>query len=234
MRNARVIRAFARGLVVVLWLSMLAVAACWALDINIGVAHEPVTLVLGLVSAAVTGVLLEYARLLDFEEYSTPRALAHGYVTNFLEPAITRLAESKPGKPIVFHIYIPQQLEELEPRAIARTMTRIRENQYSSDIVHLDLEDGRARDVLTIFRDSKTDVEYFDFPGTLTTIASLVDYKMASRRDRSTDEQKAQLGRAYISEFEAEVRRLAESKGIADNTAFTDRDLAFLHTSASR
>ncbi len=112
-------------------------------------------------------------------------------------------------------------------------MTKIRESQYSSDIVHLDLEDGRSRDVLTIFRDSATDVEYFDFPATLTTIASLVDYKMASRRDRSTDEQKAQLGRTYISEFESEVRRLVELKGVAENTAFTDRNLTFLNNASS-
>ena len=76
---------------IILWLSTLICAVFWATGVPMPFEPEPVTVILGLVSAALTGLVSEYADALEKEEYSVSYALAYGYVINFLEPVITTI-----------------------------------------------------------------------------------------------------------------------------------------------
>ena len=227
--KGRTIRIVARVFLALLWLSTLGVAVAWASGFDLGFEPEPITIILGLLSTAVTAILLEYAHLLEREEYTTPYALAYGYVNNFIEPVVTKLVDmAASGEAVVFYIYIPDQLAELYPRSIERTMARIRSARYHSDVINLDFAEGRARDVMTVYRDGDGDVKYFDFPNTLLTLASLVDYKVESPSGRFDEADKAALGRDYIQKFEDEVRTMIAQKNIADYVRFTDNTLGFL------
>lgn len=225
------VQTVARGFLALLWLSTFGVAIMWATGLDMGFEPEPITIILGLLSAAVTAILLEYAHVLEEEEYTTPYALAYGYVNNFVEPVVTKLIDvAAPGEEVVFYIYIPDQLAELYPRSIERTMARIRGAHYHSDVINLDLAEGRARDIMTVYRAGAGDVKYFDFPNTLLTLASLVDYKVPSEKDRFDEGEKAELGRTYIQKFEETVRKMVEQKNIADYVKFTDHTLGFLES----
>lgn len=227
--SGKTVRIIARVFLVLLWLSTLVIAACWMMGVDTGFEPEPVTVVLGLISTAVTALLLEYANLLEAEEYSLSYALAYGYVNNFIEPVVTRLVDmAGPGEHVVFYIYIPEHLSELYPRAIERTMAKIRKAGFHNDVINLDLEEGRARDIMTVFADGSGDLKYFDFPNTLLTLASLVNYKVPSGKDSFDDDDKDEMGRVYIKKFEEEVRKLVEKKEIADHVDYTDKNLDFL------
>ena len=227
--KGQTIRIVARIFLALLWLSTLGVAVAWTMDADLGFEPEPITIILGLLSTAVTAILLEYAHLLEREEYTTSYALAYGYVNNFIEPVVTKLVDmAAPGEEVAF--YIPDQLAELYPRSIDRTMARIRGAHYHSDVINLDFAEGRARDVMTVHRDGTGDVKYFDFPNTLLTLASLVDYKVESKKGRFGEAEKAELGRDYIQKFEEEVRKMITQKNIADYVRFTDNTLGFLES----
>lgn len=216
-------------LLVLLWLGTLAVTLIWTLDVDVPFDPEPVTVLLGLASVAVTAVVSEYARLLKREEYTAPYALAYGYVHNFVEPAITKLlASSPPGEDVQFYIYIPDQLSDLSPRSVDRIVARVKGMGYRSEPVNLELEAGRARDILTLYRDGSDDKKYFDLPNTLLTLTSLVDYKIESKGESFDDEEKRKKGREYIKAFEEAVRKFIREKGIEEHVHFTDSSLTFL------
>ncbi len=61
---------------------------------------DPIAALLGLISTAVTALVGVFAdsmrdreEQLEEEKYSTPVALAYGYVNNFVEPLVTRLMQ---------------------------------------------------------------------------------------------------------------------------------------------
>jgi len=230
---------FVRGLSLVvgalLTCATLAIAVVWVFGIDAPFDAEPALFLLGMVSTGTAGALSWVARRLEHEEYSLSYALAYGYVNNFVDPVITKLVRSaKPGEKIEFYIYIPHELEELSPRAIDRTVAKIRAADFSSDVVNLDLEEGRARDVMTVYRDGGGAVTYFDIPSTLTTVATLVDYRLESKGDERTGAaRRSDVGRNYIQEFEKEVRRLIEERKLSEWVHYTDRELGFLERKAS-
>lgn len=222
MRKKTFVRFLARGLLAFLWLSTLAVTLIWVTGLPAPFDPEPVTVLLGLVSVAVSALVAEYVSLLEEEAFSAPHALAYGYVNNFLEPVITRLVETvPPGEPLRFFIFEPGQLEDLSPSAVKRTMAELRRLGYSSEVVNLELEAGRARDILTVFRDGPGSVSYFDFPNTLLTLDNLVEYKVPSREGSLAEEKKRELGCSYIRVFMETVRKQADQKRLTPYLRFT-------------
>lgn len=220
----------ARVLLALLWIGTLAVTIVWVLDVPVPFEPEPVTVLLGLVSAAVTAVVTEYARALEFEKYSAPLALAYGYVNNFVEPVITRLVDmASRDEQVQFYIYIPDRLSDLYPKAVELTMAEVRRAGYNSEVINLDLEAGRARDIMTVFKDGSGNIKYFDFPNTLLTLVSLVDYKTRSEKDSfDYKKERAEWGTKYIGAFRDEVAKLLKEKKIDRYVYFADKSLDFL------
>jgi hypothetical protein len=161
---------------------------------------------------------------LQHEEYSTAFALADGYVNNFIEPAITHLM-AKQGPDVVFYIYIPRYLDELAPRAVQRTISRIEAANLKSQVVNLDLEEGRMRDVLTI-RSGEHGMIYFDFPSTLLTLKNLVDYRVDSSENRLDEQKKREKGAEYIDKFSERLRQGLAAKHLGSHVRLIDASLA--------
>lgn len=220
-------------LIVCSWLATLVVGILWALGVTLPFQPEPVTLLLGLFASGLSGVVryfsirLEGARdELEEEKFSTPVALAYGYVQNFLEPAITALLKEG-GDPKLW-VYIPESLAELEPQSRERILSRIRAKQYQKEFVNLSFEEGRSRDVLILTKSSGGNPIYFDFPNTLLTLTSLVDYKIESQGSSFSEKAKLELGRVYIEKFRDFLEKKCREKGISEWVGFTDAGLGFV------
>jgi hypothetical protein len=225
------------SLLVLMWLATLMIAVAWVLGWDLGFEAEPATVLLGTASTGLTaavayfGVKLEAARReLEEERFSTPMALAHGYVHNFLDPALTHLLRrTGPGEPPPrLYIFIPERLEELAPASRERILARIRAARYRDTAMNLEFSEGRARDIITITRESGGSPVYFDFPTTLLTLHALVDYKVESKAEQLSEKEKVALGAAYIAHFRAYLLQRAEALGLREYLELTDRRLAFL------
>lgn len=187
---------------------------------------EPITVILGLMSAALTALMNEYANALEKEEYSVSYALAYGYVINFLEPVITAIMkQTPPGGRLKFYIYIPERLQELEPKSIDRTLIRLHEKNLITQSINLELTEGRVRDVLSISMESK--YVYFDFPTTLLTLNSFIVYKSDSKKNTFGEDEKLKLGKAFIGKFQETVAKMLEERNLSDYVSFTGKDLVF-------
>lgn len=220
------IKTISKIVMILLWLSTLICSALWATGVPLPFEPEPITVILGLVSAALTALINEYAQALEKEEYSVSYALAYGYVINFLEPVITAiLKQVPPGERPRFYIYIPERLQELEPKSIDRTLARLREKNMTTQSVNLDLAEGRVRDVLTISMERNQ--VYFDFPTTLLTLNSFIAYKSDSKKNAFGEEEKVKLGQAFIQKFQETVAKMIEEKGLSDYVFFVGKSLQF-------
>jgi hypothetical protein len=222
------IQYISKTLIGLLWLSTLVVALCWLFWKNAPFDPEPITVVLGLISTAVTALLSEFDSRLQEEEFSLPYALAYGYVNNFVEPLISQLLKNIPlGSPVPrLYIYVPERLSELEPRNIERVIGRIRMKSFEDKVVNLEFQEGRARDVLTVTQSNNQKI-YFDFPNTLLSLNSLVDYKMESRKNRFSDSIKEEMAKDYIVKFKQVIEKLIETKDLKDYVFFVNKDLNF-------
>ena len=217
---------FANFILVLLWLTAFGVGVMWVVQVGLpfGLDAEPILTVLGLVTTATTAIVALYRKRLQHEEYSTAFALADGYVNNFIEPAITHLM-AKQGPDVVFYIYIPRYLDELAPRAVQRTISRIEAANLKSQVVNLDLEEGRMRDVLTI-RSGEHGMIYFDFPSTLLTLKNLVDYRVDSSENRLDEQKKREKGAEYIDKFSERLRQGLAAKHLGSHVRLIDASLA--------
>lgn len=211
---------------VFLWTATFAVSMCWLFWKNPPFDAEPITVALGLVSTAVTALLSEFGSRLEEEEFSLPYALAYGYINNFVEPLISQLLKNIPlGSPKPkLYIYLPDKLNELEPRNIERVIGRIRMKSFEDKVVNLEFQEGRARDILTVSASDKQRV-YFDFPNTLLSLNSLIDYKMESRKNRFSDSIREEMAKGYIVKFKQVLETLVQSKDLKGYVYFVDKNL---------
>ena len=98
----------------------------------------------------------------------------------------------------------------------------------SCDLVSLEDKENRIRDILSVYREQNGSPRYFDFPSTLLTLSSLIDYKVESRKDSFDEAQKAALGKSYIDRFQSELEGMIENKNLSEYIRFTDKNLEFL------
>ncbi len=221
------IQVLSKALIILLWVCTFAVAMCWIFWENPPFDPEPITVVTGLISTAVTALLNEFGSRLEEEEYSLAYALAYGYVNNFVEPLLSELLRisAEEGKPPVLLIYMPEKLAELEPRNIERVLAKIRLRNVKEEVVNLQFKEGRARDILTV--SSGNDRMYFDFPNTLLSLNSLIDFKIESRKNKFSETEKEQMGKENIMRFRTVVEQMLDRKDLTTYVRFVDRKLNF-------
>ena len=219
------LKTISKALTVTLWVSTLGVALCWLLWEDPPFDPEPITVVLGLLSTAVTALLAEYGNRLEEEEFSLPYALAFGYVNNFIEPLLTQLLrEASPHVRPRIYIYLPESLAELAPASIERTLASLRLRSLKDQVVNLEFREGRARDILTI-RSTDNKAIYFDFPNTLLSLNSLIDYKLESRKNKSTEDAREALAATYIRKFREVIETLINKRNMDAYVFFVDKHL---------
>ncbi|UXX80885.1 hypothetical protein N7E81_07200 [Reichenbachiella carrageenanivorans] len=173
------------------------------------------------------GVVIYFQkRRIEKLEFSPAISLAHGYVNNFLEPAISELLQKNGSANLDFKVYIPSELEELSDQQIERMKLQIQSKGYQLNQIKLKRKTGRPHDILTVEKQEGS-VSYFDFPRTLLSLQSYIDYKVASSRNESTDSKKQVLGNKLIEAFNKEVRRLIEKKNLTDAVSFAEKSLSF-------
>jgi hypothetical protein len=185
---------------------------------------------LSVIFAALAVIRLSMKPSLD-ENYSLAYALAHGYVSNFARDAIADLLKQSPGGRFI--VFRPQGLEELGDAAVTAYKQRIAERGYTASIRHL--ESGRrVRDVLMLeARQAQEGVlRYVDFPTTLLTLKSLVDYRSAERERQSGlpfsgDEQRL-ITQELIDKFFDELVKLLATDVAQGHVIFTDSQMGHL------
>ncbi|HEY3405865.1 MAG TPA: STING domain-containing protein, partial [Ohtaekwangia sp.] len=115
-------------------------------------------------------------------------------------------------------------LSELEPRNIERVIGRIRMKSFEDKIINLEFQEGRARDILTVTASNNKRV-YFDFPNTLLSLNSLIDYKMESRKNRFSDSIRDEMAKDYIIKFKQVIQKLLEARDLTEYVFFVDKNL---------
>jgi hypothetical protein len=223
---------------VLLWAATFALGLGIAFGIEPGFDAESAIKSIGTLSTGLTAAVSYFGiqlrstrRELEEERFSTPMALAYGYAHNFLEPAATALIRQSAGSgsEVKIYVYIPERLEELEPLSRQRILARIRGADFHDDIIKLELDSGRARDLITVTRSGEEQPRYFDFPTTLLTLTSLVDYKVASAASPITSADREALGREYIQRFRDYLLECIGKLRLEGNIELTDAKLAFLN-----
>lgn len=230
------------GILVLLWAATFTLGLLMLLGIEPGFDAGSTTSLLGTVSGGLTAVVSYFGirlrateRELEEERFSTPMALAFGYVRNFLEPAVTALLEQARGTgPVRIHVYIPERLEELEPLSRQRILARIRDANFRDEVVKLQLDSGRARDIIAVTRSGDEPPLYFDFPTTLLTLTSLIEYKVATATGPDEVRDRVELGQRYIGKFRDYLLECVAKLNLAAHVAITDRELGFLRTGTAQ
>ena len=157
-------------------------------------------------------------------EFSPAISLAHGYVNNFLEPVIGELLSKSGFDSLNFKIYIPNDLEELSDQQIERIKHQIQSKGFRLKEIKLKRKTGRPHDVLTVEKQEGS-VSYFDFPRTLLSLQSYIDYKTESARNESTDLKKQSLGKNLVEAFRSEVQKLIKKKNLEKTVTFVGQSL---------
>jgi hypothetical protein len=213
---------------IVLWFASFSFLIIWIFDIPFCYQPEPITVMLGLISMAVSGLVNRYSHALDIEQYSVANVLAKGYVNNFVEPVLTQLikdSNSKSDKPI-FYIFIPELLSELTPKSIDRLKAKLKTKGLSDNILKVKINEGRGvRDVMTVSNSNNKNV-FFDFPNTLFSLTDFVEFKMNSPKDSLNVNLKNKIGKEYIERFKKQLIESLEEKHLhPDYIRFTNFDL---------
>jgi hypothetical protein len=212
----------------VLWLTSAIFAIIWIIDIPFRYQPEPITVMLGLISVAVSGLAKRYAQALDIEQYSVANVLAKGYVNNFVEPVLTQLIKSsivKGDKPL-FYIFIPDLLSELTPKSIDRLKAKLKSKGLLETTIKVRINEGRGvRDVMTVSNSNNKNV-YFDFPNTLFSLTDFVEFKMNSPKDSLNVDLKNKIGKEYIERFKKQLIESLQEKHLhPEYIRFTNFDL---------
>jgi hypothetical protein len=181
---------------------------------------EALLVIISLVSTMLINLM---SKLLDEAEYSPANALALGYFNNFIYPVITQLKENGIVNPKLC-IYKPKHFDELTSTSIDLIKADLVNKKYSLIEVNLTLKGARARDVLTLNKRSKIQT-YFDFPNTLLSLYSYVDYKIESKHNSSVENKKKLLIRDLIEKFYQNINELIKEKGFESNITYCDKFL---------
>jgi len=150
-------------------------------------------------------------------KYTLALALAHGYYQNL---ALRVLAD--PAARLI--VYRPRTLESLEPAHVQDTCQRLQGEGVTVREVPLPGDDG-ARSLLQVSKASGANA-YLDFPRTLRTLSSLLDYRdreyKATTGGFFTPEHRALVTSQLIDEFFEELRKMAALEKQQDRIVATD------------
>lgn len=179
---------------------------------------------IGILFIAKEVVIRWQMRKIDSLEFSPAISLAHGYVNNFLEPAINEILLKNGASVTSFKIYIPDELDELSDQHIDRMKLEIKSKGYQLNEIKLKRKTGRPHDLLTVEKHAGS-LSYFDFPRTLLSLQSYIDYKVESSKNESLDSKKQMLGTKLIKAFRDEVQRLVEKKKLGEMVTYVNETL---------
>jgi hypothetical protein len=178
---------------------------------------------LAITSLLTIGVNRILGKLLEEIEYSPAYALALGYFNNFILPVITQLKENGVINPKLC-IYRPNHFDELSSINIDLIKAELVNKKYELVEINLKLKGARARDVLSLNKKSKLQT-YFDFPNTLLSLYSYVDFKIGSSENSSIDEKKNKLIGRLIEQFYIKINELIKNNNLTNNITFKDNKL---------
>ncbi len=179
--------------------------------------------IIGILFLAKEGIIWWQMKKIESLEFTPAISLAHGYVNNFLEPAINELL-SKNGVGLNFKIYVPNDLEELSDQQIERMKHQLQAKGFRVKEIKLKRKTGRPHDILTVEKQEGS-VSYFDFPRTLLSLQSYIDYKVESAKNEMSDVKKQVLGEKLVAAFHTEVQRLIKKKNIDSMVNFVGKSL---------
>lgn len=208
-----------------LWLATLVFVGIWIADCSINA--EPYTVLFGIISAAFSSVISWQSNKIKKEKFSVANALAYGYVNNFIEPIMTQLIKKNRTDEIPFmYICMPDKITDVLPKSIDRITAQLKERNLESKTIKITLEEGRGlRDVLTVRSIDGKNV-YLDFPNTLLTLQSVINFKVNSPKNSFGKIEAEELSKEYISAFKETVTQLLTEKGLYKSyVAFTDNNL---------
>jgi len=180
--------------------------------------------VIGIILIIKEIIIQRQMRKIESLEFSPAISLAHGYVNNFLEPAICELLSKSGPEGIKFKVYIPKDLEELSDYQIERIKHQILSLGFRIKEIKLEKKTGRPHDILTVEKQVGS-VTYFDFPRTLLSLQSYIDYKIESSSNESIDHKRQTLGKNLVKAFRNEVQRLIKKKNLENEVSFVGEDL---------
>lgn len=178
---------------------------------------------LALVSLLILALNSLLNKLLEEAEYSPAYALAIGYFNNFIFPVIIQLKEDGIVSPKLC-IYRPKHFDELSSTNIDHIKAELTNKKYNLAEINLKLKGARARDILTLNKKSKI-YSFFDFPNTLLSLYSYVDYKIGSRSNSSGNEKKNILIGNLIEQFYIKLEDLVAEKGLNGNITYCTKNL---------
>ncbi|MDM0047258.1 hypothetical protein QTH91_22385 [Variovorax dokdonensis] len=160
------------------------------------------------------------------DRYSLSYALAYGYVHNFLVGAVDALkAEPNPGK---IYVYRPSSLAQLDPASHEVFKTVLAQRGFELSSRTLDKSSNRPRGILSVYLPAKptSPVHFVDFPTTLLTLSSLINYQAARAEEEDgeawSDKYRDEMARTYIEHFFREMSTQADKAGIREWIDFTD------------
>ncbi len=187
---------------------------------------------LSVVFAALAAILASTQSRIE-GDYSLCFALAHGYVNNFVRHALADLTEQSPDDG-QFVIFRPAGLEELDDLSVERYKNALTAKGYTPSVRVLKPVGKRARDVFMIQEKKLTGkkVSYVDFPSTLLTLSSLIEYRNDVQRadtghDLSTVEKQL-MTQALIDCFFREVARMLAPEITKSQVIFTNSRMGHL------
>jgi hypothetical protein len=165
------------------------------------------------------------------DEYSLSYALAYGYVQNFLVAAVQALQEQAAARGLragKVHVFRPVGLAQVEPAYHASFLKALEQRRYQCQPLALKSSNDRPRSVITVHLPDAPGqpLHFVDFPTTLLTLSSLLDYR-AARAEQLGDEPwthefREALGHSYIEQFFKELGLQAERAHIREWIDFTD------------
>jgi hypothetical protein len=142
---------------------------------------------------------------LEEEKFSAPKALALGYLNNWVKPAIDFLLKQPESPDVRFYIFLPETLGQLEDVELQTTRAFIASQGYLVGKLPVTFSNGQGGSVETVTNATGTKTIYVDFPKTMKVLMNVVNLKVSSTEPSAQAELERKLVRRFNEIVEAEV-----------------------------
>jgi hypothetical protein len=136
---------------------------------------------------------------LEEERFSAPKALALGYLNNWVRPAIDFLLKQSGTSDVRFYIFLPETLAQLDDVELQTTRSYIARQGYLVGKQPVTFSNGQGGNVETVTNAAGTKTIYIDFPKTMKGLMNVVNLKVSS----TDPPAQAELERKLVSRFNA-------------------------------